>query len=63
MRRQTKPFPVVKTVEEARVILMAGGGCAVDMTDLPQEEIDRRLNELEKIGFGSRRRSAVLEQK
>jgi hypothetical protein len=61
LTRQLRPFPVVKTVEEARAILMAGGGCAVDMTGLPDEEVNRRLDELEKIGFGARRRSAVIK--
>jgi hypothetical protein len=59
--RQLKPFPVVKTVEEARVIMMAGGGCGVDMTDVSDEERFRMLDELEKLGFGSHRRSAEIQ--
>ena len=59
--KQLRPYPVVKTVEEARVILMAGGGCGIDMTGIPDEERDRMLDELEKIGFGSRRRPAQIQ--
>jgi hypothetical protein len=52
-----RPFPVVKTLEEAIAIWTRGGGVGIDLTNVPPEEAKRIQENFEKYVKGGIRQA------